>query len=161
MKQVCPGQLLTQQWNLRSIKTGTFFSSWMSISFSRKTMHHATNYRYNSILLSCWLNRTIQNTHTTRLSCFSSLLVNSVKISRNGRFGGGPVGSSLFSRGFTENRIPSLCRAVMASRFFTASKPKDRANLFASSCTTKCRSYTIHLVQPTLPRNERIRLILK
>jgi hypothetical protein len=32
---------------------------------------------------------------------------------------------------------------VMASRFFTASKPKDRANLFASSCNIKCKCYRI------------------
>jgi hypothetical protein len=47
---------------------------------------------------------------------------------------------------------------VMASRFFTASKPKDRANLFASSCTTKCRSYMYHALQTTLHRNKHIRL---
>ena len=41
----------------------------------------------------------------TFLSCFRSLPVNSVRISRKARFGGAPVGSSGFSRGFTENRM--------------------------------------------------------
>ena len=44
---------------------------------------------------------------TTFLSCLRSLFVNSVRISKNGKFGGGPDGSSLFSIGFTETKIPS------------------------------------------------------
>lgn len=61
--------------------------------------------------------------------------MNSDNISRNGRFGGGPVGScSIPSGGVMANNTPERCRAVIASRFFTASKPKDKANRFASSC---------------------------
>ena len=79
---------------------------------------------------------TNNNTHTTFLSCLRSLLVNSASISRNGRFGGGAAGSrgGRASPGCTANRMPSLWRAVMASLFLTASRPKERANRLASSC---------------------------
>lgn len=76
----------------------------------------------------------IYSTYTTRLSCLRSLFVNSDSISRNGKFGGGPVGScSIPSGGVMTNNTPARCKAVIASRFFTASKPKDKANRFASS----------------------------
>ena len=53
---------------------------------------------------------------TTFLSCFRSLFVNSVKISRNGKFGGGPDGSSLFSIGFTEDMYNEAAAAAQISR---------------------------------------------
>ena len=66
---------------------------------------------------------------TTFLSCFKSLLVNSVSISRKGRLGGGPLGSSLFSIGLTETKMPSRWSWATASRFFRASNPNESANL--------------------------------
>ena len=66
---------------------------------------------------------------TTFLSCFKSLLVNSVSISKNGRLGGGPLGSSLFSIGLTETKMPSRWSWATASRFFRASNPNESANL--------------------------------
>lgn len=73
-------------------------------------------------------------TYTTRLSCLRSLFVNSDKISRKDKLGGGPVGScSIPSGGVIAKRTPARCKAVIASRFFTASKPNDKANRFASS----------------------------
>ena len=67
--------------------------------------------------------------------------MNSVSISRNARLGGGSVGSPWFSGGLTAKRMPSRCKAVMASLFLTASKPKDKANLFASSCMGEAKAY--------------------
>lgn len=72
-------------------------------------------------------------TYTTLLSCFSNLLVNSFKISKKGKREGALVGSSHSSTAVTLNNIPLLCKAVTASRFFTASKPKDKAKRFANS----------------------------
>lgn len=73
-------------------------------------------------------------TYTTFLSCFSSLLVNSLRISRNRRHGGGADGSSAASLLFcTANRIPARCKTIIASRFLTASNPNDSANRFANS----------------------------
>lgn len=78
-------------------------------------------------------NETNYKTYTTRLSCFNNLLVNSVKISKNARCGGGLVGSSRRSVFLTANKIPARCKDAIASRFLTASKPNDNANRFASS----------------------------
>lgn len=87
--------------------------------------------------VSHWL-RMLGKTYTTFLSCFSSLLVNSFRISKKRRHGGGADGSSTASMLFcTANNIPARCSAMIASRFFTASKPKDNANLFANSYDRK------------------------
>ena len=75
----------------------------------------------------------IEKCSVTFLSCLSSLPVNSVRISRKARLGGAPPASLGFSRGLAATRIPSLCRLATASRFFRASNPKLRLNLFASS----------------------------
>lgn len=56
-----------------------------------------------------------------------------MSISKNGKLGGGPNGSSKDSFELTANNIPARCKAVIASRFLTASSPKDNANLFANS----------------------------
>lgn len=62
------------------------------------------------------------------------MFVNSDKISKKERLGGGPVGScSIPSGGVIANKTPALCNAVIASRFFTASKPNDKANRLANS----------------------------
>lgn len=88
------------------------------------------------------LYRTLYNlclflTYTTFLSCFSSLLVNSFRISKNSKQGGGADGSSATSTLFcTANRIPALCKTIIASRFLTASKPNESANRLANSCST-------------------------
>ncbi len=53
-------------------------------------------------------------------------------ISRKAKLGG-PVGSLGFLSGLMAKRMASLWRAVMASRFFTASSPKESTNLLANS----------------------------
>lgn len=74
-----------------------------------------------------------RNCSTMRLSCFSSLFVNSAAISRNAKLGGGPVGSFGFSSGVVAKRTASRWRAVIASRFLSASRPNERAKRFDSS----------------------------
>lgn len=84
--------------------------------------------------LLCNLQGSRLNTYTTFLSCFNSLLVNSFRISRNSRHGGGADGSSTASLLlWTANRIPARWSEMIASRFFMASKPNDSANRFANS----------------------------
>lgn len=74
-----------------------------------------------------------------RLSCLRSLLVNSANISKNATCGGGTDGSSwaIPSSVPTANKTPSRCNAAIASRFFNASNPNDRANLLANSLSLK------------------------
>ena len=62
-----------------------------------------------------------------------NLLENSMIISKNGRFGGGPNGFSGFSNVLNVKCIPSRCNAAIASRFFILSKPNDKANRLANS----------------------------
>lgn len=48
--------------------------------------------------------------------------MNSFKISKNARLGGGPSGSDGFSIGVIVYKIPSLCKAATASLFLTLKK---------------------------------------
>lgn len=72
-----------------------------------------------------------ENSYIILLSCFNSLLVNSISISKKGKFGGALAGSSNVSE--TANSTPSRCSAVIASLFLRASKPKERAKRLANS----------------------------